>query len=264
VLARRKSRINLDSSYEDKADWSKFLTGKLGLDLALRDSAAEEATRQVLAQGLSRAGPVSDGTVKLGADFFDGIARKDKMAAEDYPLARSLLTDTRFNVPMSAWAAVRYATDAEDAYFEAIAASMFLRLASIADTDDGKRYPVWRDEVRYIGGVVRELPATTILKHRADLEWLASQERLRVWAHEALGRLNEFGADAAPRLLWLMDEAVRVKHASYWDLTIQTLTGMGADPEEMWGHLQTDDRNHTRQRFTREVARAKDKRDCSY
>ncbi|MFM9862398.1 MAG: hypothetical protein ACKVRO_02215 [Micropepsaceae bacterium] len=307
VLARTASRKNLVSRYESEPDWSAFLTGTLGLDLALRDGAAEEATRQILADGIAKPAPVSDGAVKLSADFIDGISRRRKMSAAEYPIARSVLTDTRFNVPRSAWAAVRYATDADDAYFEAIAASMFLRLASIADTDDGKRYPVWGDEVRYIGGVIRELPAATILKHRADLDWLAAQERLRVWAHEALGRLNEFGADAAPKLLWLMDEAVRlkdaydsdwnniyvsgltglcrmgeagramiqpiyerlnsgvmVKHASYWDLTIQTLTGMGADPDEMWGHLQTGDRNHTRQRFSREVARAQKKRDCSY
>jgi hypothetical protein len=210
-------------------------------------------------------------------------------------------------VAPSAWAAVRHATEAHNDYFEAIAASMFLRLASIADTDDGARYPAWADEARAIAGVVRELPHAAILKHRADLDWLAGQERLRVWAYQALVRFQEFGADGAPTLLWLMDEAVRlkdryssdwnntyvagliglckmgdagramiqpiyerlkagamVKHASYWDLTIQTLVGMGADPDEFWTYLQTDDRNHTRQRFTREVARAKKERECTY
>ena len=55
-----------------------------------------------------------------------------------------------------------------------------------------------------------------------------------------------------------------VKHASYWDLTINTLVGLGADPEAMWPHLQTDDKNHTKARFDNEVARARKKIDCSY
>jgi hypothetical protein len=306
VLARTTTRKNLEP-YRSEPDWSGFLTKKLGLDLALRDGSSEEVTRQVLTKGVASIGPISDSAAKLAADFIDGLSRKRKVSTEEFPLVRALLTDTRFSVPRGAWAAVRYASDAGDDYFEAIAASMFLRLASIADTDNGKPYPAWRDEAGYIAGVVRELPAATVLKHRADLDWLARQERLRVWAYPALVRLDEFGADAAPTLLWLMDEAVRlkdtagsdwnniyvagltglchmgaagramiepmyerlnagvmVKYGSYWDLTIQTLVGMGAGRDEMWGHLQTDDRNHTQQRFAREVTRAQKKRECSY
>jgi len=307
VLARTASRKNLDSDYSSEEDWSGFLTGTLGLDLALRDGAAEEATRQILAQGIANVGPISDSADKLAADFMDGIARKRKMDAQDFTLARAVLTDTRFGVSVSAWAAVRFANDADGHYHEAIAASMFLRLASIADTDDGEARPSWWEEARHIAAVVHELPAAAILKHRADLDWLSKQERLRVRTHQALVRLNEFGADAAPTLLWLMDEAVRlkdaygsdwnntylaglvglcrmgeagramiqpiyerlrtgamVKHGSYWKLTIQTLVGMGASPDEMWSYLQTKDRNHTRERFARAVARATKDRDCVY
>jgi len=67
-----------------------------------------------------------------------------------------------------------------------------------------------------------------------------------------------------PPLYARLDSGIMVKHASYWDLTIQTLVGMGADPEDMWTHLQTNDRNHTRGRFDRVVDRARKKRDCTY
>lgn len=307
VMARYAARVNLDSEYDNEPDWSAFLTGTLKLDLALRDGAAEDATREILAQSTARTDAVSDGTEKLGHDFFNGISRSRKMSADDYPLARSLLTDLRFGVPQNAWAALRYATDADEDYFDAIAVSMFRRLADIAANDNGKRHPDWQDQARYIAAAVRELPAATILKHRQDLDWLAKQERLRVWADQALVRLQEFGGDAAATLLMLIDEAVRlkdaygsdwnntyvagltglcrmgpagramitpiyerlasgamVKHASYWDLTIQTLVGMGADPDEIWTYVQTKDRNHTRKRFEREVTRAQKKRDCLY
>jgi hypothetical protein len=257
-------------------------------------------TRQVLAKVIANVGPVSDSAAKLAADFIDGLSRKHRVSAEQFPLVRSLLTDTRFSVPRGAWGAVRYASDAGDDYFEAIAASMFLRLASIADTDDGP-YPAWRDCRRSPGSCASFRPGRFSI---ADLDWFAA-ERLRVWPIRR-SCVEPFGADA-PTLLWLMDEAVRlkdrtgsdwnntyvagltglcrmgaagramiepmyerlnagvmVKYGSYWDLTIQTLVGMGADPDEMWGHLQTDDRNHTQQRFAREVTRAQKKRACVY
>ena len=307
VFARYADLKNTPSAYESEPDWSAFLTGTLGFDLALRDDTADETARKVLKAGIANTGLISDSVVKLGADFIDGINRRRAMVGEDYPLARSVLTDKRFSVPRGASAAISHAREAPDGYFEAIATSMFLRLASIADTDEGHRHPVWRDEARHIAEVVRELPTATILKHRADFDWLAKQERLRVWTYRALVRFQDFGGEAAPTLLWLMDEGVRlkhsygsdwnniyiagltglcrmgeagramiqpiyerlssgamVKHASYWDLTIQTLVGMGADPDAMWGHLQTDDRNHTHQRFMFEVTRAQKNRECWY
>jgi hypothetical protein len=47
-------------------------------------------------------------------------------------------------------------------------------------------------------------------------------------------------------------------------MTINTLVSLGADPDEMWAYLQTDDSNHTRGRFDSEVSRAQRKVDCSY
>jgi len=307
VLARYPSRLNLDSEHDREPDWSRFLTQTLGLDLALRDHAAEEDTRLVLAGAVAKTGALDDAAVRLGHDFIDGISRARKMDTQDLKLARAVLTDLRFSVPSHAWAAIRYAALPDDDYFDAIATSMFQRLSAIALADDGATYPVWKEEARHIASVVRELPASTILNYRRDLEWLAKQERLRVWAYQSLVRLHEFGAVAAPTLLYLIDEAVRlkdvygsdwnnaylggliglcrmgaggrdmirplyerlnsgimVKHASYWDLTIETLVGMGADPEDMWTHLQTNDRNHTRGRFDRVVNRARNKRDCTY
>lgn len=228
VLARFSKRTNL-ASYESEPDWSAFLTGKLGFDLALRDSQAEDDTRELLARAVDSKGPLDTAAKKLGGDFIDGISRRSKMAAEDYPLARAVLTDQRFALPMSAWAAVRYAKDGDDEYFAAIATGMFERLAAIAREDDGKRYPAWAEDARRIGSVVQQLPARAILPHRAELEWLAKQERLRLRAHDALVSLHLFGADAVPTLLWLMDDAVRLKgdYGTDWNNPyVAALTGL--------------------------------------
>jgi hypothetical protein len=307
VFARLESRRNLDSEYGSEPDWSDFLTKKLGLQLALKDASATQDTRRLLAEVVSREGPLDKASVQLGHDFLAGVSRSRKMTVEDHILARQLLTDTRFSVPSSAWAAIRYANQPGDTFYDLIAMSMFRRLSDMTSAEGRTPDPAKKDEARSIAAVLRELPASTILNHRRDLEWLARQEQLRVWSYQALVRLHEFGADAAPTLLWLIDEAVRlkgahgsdwnnaylagliglchmgaagremirpiferldsgamVKHASYWDLTIETLVGMGADPDEMWNHLQTADRNHTRSRFDRLAGRAVKKRDCSY
>lgn len=307
VFARLESRRNLDSQYGSEPDWSDFLTGKLGLQLALKDDSAAQDTRRLLADVVSREGPLDKASVQLGHDFLAGVSRTQTLAGEDQGLARQLLTDARFSVPSSAWAAIRYARTPGDTFYDLIAMSMFRRLSDMTGAEGRTPDVGMADEARNIAAVLRELPASTILNHRRDLEWLARQEQLRVWSYQALVRLHEFGADAAPTLLWLIDEAVRlkkdhgsdwnnaylagliglchmgaagremirpiferldsgamVKHASYWDLTIETLVGMGADPDDMWDHLQTADRNHTRSRFDRLANRAVKKRDCSY
>ena len=230
VFARFASQENLPSRYENEPDWSAFLTGKLGYDLALRDNKAVDDTREVLAHALASEGPLDETASRLGGDFIDGISRNRKMSAEDYPLARGVLTDQRFSLPMSAWAAVRYATDADDDYFAAIATGMFDRLKAIARNDDGsRRHPSWTEDARRIGSVIHDLPAKAVLPHRTDLEWLAKQERLRLWASSALVSLRQFGADAVPTFLALIDDAVQVKdkYGTSWNGPyVAALTGL--------------------------------------
>ena len=65
-------------------------------------------------------------------------------------------------------------------------------------------------------------------------------------------------------LLERLDSGVVVKRNSYWRLIIHTLVRMGADPEEIWKHVQTDDQNHTKERFDNEVVRARNRKECDY
>lgn len=90
------------------------------------------------------------------------------------------------------------------------------------------------------------------------------------WQHpylaglQGLCRIGDKGLQAVPMIYKRLDSGVMVKFSSYWDLTINTLVGLGADPEEMWTHLQTSDQNQTRGRFDRNIERARRERDCSY
>lgn len=197
----------------------------MGYDLALRSNDVNSETRKVLSDALNTQN--IDGSVaKVGSDFLEGFERSHKIAGEDRDIARQLLVNVHFPIPMSAAAAVRHAKDAPQDYFDTIGASMFERLRMIASSDDGKLYPAWRGEASNISDVIHALPRATILKHHEDLEWLAKQDRVRRYAYKALQRLSEFGATSAPTLLWLIDDAQHFRGKSGDDWESAYLAGL--------------------------------------
>ena len=72
------------------------------------------------------------------------------------------------------------------------------------------------------------------------------------------------GSAAVPLLYERLKDGRMVKYGSYRDMTINTLVSLGAEPEEMWTYMQSNEQNYTRDRFDREVGRAQRKVDCSY
>jgi hypothetical protein len=209
ALARTRQTINIIEKYYEKPDWTAFLIGRLGMDLALRADNADADARTVLQDALLRTGDGQTVPAAVGKDFFQRIQRTNKMLDEDYAIARQILEDERFPVTYDAAGAVREAKNAPAGYFDAIGVAMFKRLRTFAANDDGKPYPAWRDEAASIGNVINILPVETIKKHYADLDWLAHQDRPREYAYQALVRFNAFGAKGAKSLLWLIDDAQR-------------------------------------------------------
>ena len=199
VLMRTRQRVA-------GLDLTGFLTDLLGFDLALRRDTAGTETRQILIAALDD--DAADAPSRLAGDFFQEIRYGRPIAEADLDLASRLLADPRFAVPRFAWAVVKYAPDAPDSHFDAVAAAMFARLRRFAATG-GADHPPWSEQAGYAAAVIRDLPRDTVLRHRADLEWLARQDRVRVPAYGALVRLSEFGADGAATLLWLIDDAWR-------------------------------------------------------
>jgi hypothetical protein len=209
ALARTRETINITEKYYEKPDWTAFLIGRLGMDLALRADNADADARTVLQDALLRTGEGQTVPAAVGNDFFERIQRTNEMLDEDYAIARQMFEDDRFPVPYTAASAIREAKNAPAGYFDAIGVAMFKRLRTFAASDDGKRYPAWRDEAASIGNVINVLPAETIKKHYADLDWLARQDRPREYAYTALSRFNAFGQQGAKSLLWLIDDAQR-------------------------------------------------------
>ena len=113
--------------------------------------------------------------------------------------------------------------------------------------------------------------AVSTLIFLIDDSWIQKTKREgNDWQHPYLAGIQGLcllaspGKAAIPMLYSRLEDGTVVKFASYWDLAINTLVSLGAEADEMWLYLQTDDRNHTRERFDSEVRRAQRKIDCSY
>ena len=112
--------------------------------------------------------------------------------------------------------------------------------------------------------------AVSTLIFLIDDSWIQKKRDGNDWQHpylagiQGLCLLGSPGKAAIPMLYSRLEDGTVVKFASYWDLAINTLVSLGAEADEMWLYLQTDDRNHTRERFDSEVRRAQRKIDCSY
>ncbi len=211
VLARKTRRLNIDDKYYQAPDWAGFLTDRLGYDLALRDGEARKETRSVLTSAVLRTDTANDVPVAVASDFFAEIRQVRKIDGADLEIASQILSDASFPVPSDAWAAVKYADDADADYFDTIGDAMFRRLRAFQGLDEGRKYPSWGSEARQIGMVIQRLPASTIRRHRADLDWLANSETVRVPAYLALMRYSEFGEAGTKPLIGLIDDAKHLK-----------------------------------------------------
>jgi hypothetical protein len=69
------------------------------------------------------------------------------------------------------------------------------------------RYQRKSNAIVVFSGVINRLPAEQIVAHRGVLERLAHHPDARVPAWRALTRLSEFGADAIPTFIYLIDDA---------------------------------------------------------
>ncbi|PAQ00026.1 hypothetical protein LRP31_18240 [Mesorhizobium mediterraneum] len=90
------------------------------------------------------------------------------------------------------------------------------------------------------------------------------------WQHsylagvQGLCRLGERGAPAIEPLLERIRAGIIPLHASYGDLAINTLAGMGADKATLLQAFPAKDRNSNRARFDRVFDKARRKIDCGY
>jgi hypothetical protein len=90
------------------------------------------------------------------------------------------------------------------------------------------------------------------------------------WQHPFLAGMGglclmgQAGSSAIQPLLQKWDANMMPRGGSYWRLAIATLTSIGAEPEQVWQHMQSEEKGRNREAFDKEVARARRKPDCGY
>lgn len=90
------------------------------------------------------------------------------------------------------------------------------------------------------------------------------------WQHPYLAAMGGFcrmGAEGAAMiqpLLERIDSGSVKTQGSYWRQTIATLVALGASTDDIWPHMQSDDKNRMREKLEAEASRTLKRRDCSY
>ena len=233
-LGRGYEFKNIPGRFYEKPDWSGFVTKTLGMNLALQRDGIEVQLRDKTAEILSRPGPITKTDQTVIDANFDGFLRSRMVKDADYPPILKLLDDSRVQLASSAWAAVKYAANPPGDYFERIANAAFRRLRELDPKNMGQ-------QASHLGSLIKALPKPEILKHRSDLEWLARQDQLRALANPALVRLSDFGADASPTLLFLIDDADRTgdRRSNNWQHPyLQGLIGLCELGPQASGEIQ--------------------------
>lgn len=85
-------------------------------------------------------------------------------------------------------------------------------------------------------------------------------------ALEGLCLMESEGQAAVPQIFqrWDSGAVPARRNPVIWDLEITTLVRLGADHEEVWKRVRSDDKNHSRRHFNAVVVRAKHDRSCSW
>ena len=133
-------------------------------------------------------------------------------AARREALRRTALrafADPRVVSPRRTVALVAETVETAKGDLDALASLLFARLATTDPElrEDHPSYLGW--PLDYLAFGISELPAEAVRPHRDALERLARDPAARTRGSRALVQLSVFGADAAPTLLMLVDEAGR-------------------------------------------------------
>lgn len=197
TLVRYEKIINSPPGYEEEFGrsslWRNFLWRRLGDDLELHSDNVRKDMRMVLNKAMQHR-TVNALEIQVASGFVN--IDYGALESEDRKLVLRLLADERFPISPS-YVVVKRASGANADYFDAVATSLFKRLrVLVAGTEITAQQP--SDKAEDIAEVISALPRQTILRHRADLEWLARQDPKWDPSNLAKRQLSELDAMAAP------------------------------------------------------------------
>jgi hypothetical protein len=208
---RRSSHRNPREFWVQSPDLGLFLRDEAGFAITARQQAAAPDRAAILEAALDRQGPLSSAEQSIVRDLFEEL--RDSGNERLRAIALRALADSRVVAPRNTWALVRATAGAGEAANAELADVLLRRLA---ETDPDQReddasylgYPV-----DYLADAIAQLPESAVRAHRDDLERLAHDPERRARGYTALYQLAAFADEATPTMLFLLDEAWKIRSA---------------------------------------------------
>lgn len=222
---------------------------------------------------------------------------------DDIDLAVAVLNDRRLDIPRHVYTAASHAKDATPQSMARLADVLFARLFELdieVGNIDARQAGDLALAIQYLPDDVipahradlerlaRDMPrrvaayraltrlsalnadAIPTMLYLIDDAALQPRDKGNFWQHSYLAgvlglcQLGERGAPAVEPFLERIRAGTIPLYASYGDLAINTLAGMGADKERTWHAVSAKDQTIGRGRFDSVFDRAKRKIDCDY
>jgi len=195
----------------EDVDEVRFLRDELGVDVAIPSQAAISTPIEIITRALDGAAPIEPAIQRVIGDFFRSFSQAKTLDEPVRRLALRALADPRVVAPRETWALVRTSENAGDAVNAELAAILFAKLMATDPKlrEDHPSYLGW--PASYLATAITSLPPRFVLPYRRELEQVARDPARRQRANRALPLLSEFGADAVPTLLFLIDTAIEVR-----------------------------------------------------
>lgn len=297
----RLLRLTHLDRFGPRPDWSGFVVHALGMKLALPAGSADAAV--VLAAKVGQPQPIDAVTNSLAEDFFSRLGDKRTASQDDIDLAVAVLNDRRLDIPRHVYTAASHAKDATPQSMARLADVLFARLFELdieVGNIDARQAGDLALAIQYLPDDVipahradlerlaRDMPrrvaayraltrlsalnadAIPTMLYLIDDAALQPRDKGNFWQHSYLAgvlglcQLGERGAPAVEPFLERIRAGTIPLYASYGDLAINTLAGMGADKERTWHAVSAKDQTIGRGRFDSVFDRAKRKIDCDY
>jgi hypothetical protein len=199
-LWRQRVTPNEIGHSEKEADFASFLTGTLGLDLALVTSESGSAVRDQIRAVLDQPGPLPDSFEPLVASFLQSFPFGTMTDAADQDLLLRILARPEISLPW--WTSTglpRPAPENTELYGK-VADLTFARLpVSVGDSSTGEA----------VDGLIDRLPAEVIKARSDTVLRLAADPKVRLLNSRIVSRLSGVGSAAGPLLIDLLQEPER-------------------------------------------------------
>lgn len=184
--------------------WSRFLTGTLGLDLAIDASDIEEAIAANIEAAIAAGRAPTAGEWKAYTDYHNSLPLFFELSKPAFDLQLKILADPAFPPPPRLGPLVEDARKNERAALSMLASEMIRRALA------GKTWPdsigvTVEQSLENLSSGIAALPDKSLEPYIVEMTRLSEQREARKWMRGALTRLHVYGEAAVPAMLKLIE-----------------------------------------------------------